>query len=388
MAALWVAAIIFVSGCSHHMAQPVGLSAGSIEIPSGSVMIVIDDPRSERRRLGAGSPAYNAPFSYARNPALHRATARIAARHELQVITHWPLQNLRVHCIVIDAPDPQTLLALEADPEIRWVQSFNEFQTQSAVAPKITAGFSRILRDLPGAAEGVTIAVVDTSIDSEHPALDGSAIVQRNFAGSAGHFNAEPHGTAVVGLLSAQPKPSSRVAGLAHAAQVRVLRACWQTSAAATGMCNTLTLALALDAAIDLSPEVLNLSLTGGPDPVLDALLEKLLARGTIVIAAFDEARPVDARFPLPHAGVVYAYGGADAPSTLNDRQQASFVMPAPRHALSLAPMAGYDLVSGHSIAAPHVSAMAARIIAARPRADRDAVLRELRQRLACEQCD
>jgi len=98
-----------------------------------------------------------------------------------------------------------------------------------------------------------------------------------------------------------------------------------------------------LDAAIDLKPEVLNLSLTGGYDRVLEELLSVLLETGTIVIAAYDERRSPKARFPISQPGVVYAYGSVGANvQPVNDE---GTVLSAPRHAMSLAPMAGYDLV-------------------------------------------
>ena len=55
-----------------------------------------------------------------------------------------------------------------------------------------------------------------------------------------------------------------------------------------------------------------------------------------------------------------------------------STVLSAPRHAMSLAPMAGYDLVSGHSIAAPQISALAARLIEGQPDASRMQILSQL----------
>ena len=101
-----------------------------------------------------------------------------------------------------------------------------------------------------------------------------------------------------------------------------------------------------------------------------------LLESGTIVIAAYDERRSPKARFPVSQPGVVYAYGsvGANVQPVNNE----GTVLSAPRHAMSLAPMAGYDLVSGHSIAAPQISALAARLIEGQPEASRKEILSQL----------
>ena len=58
-------------------------------------------------------------------------------------------------------------------------------------------------------------------------------------------------------------------------------------------------------------------------------------------------------------------------------------VLRAPRDALSLAPMAGYELVSGHSIAAPQVSALAACLMARDLGADRMTIAARLQRWLS-----
>ncbi|MEM8548949.1 MAG: S8 family serine peptidase, partial [Pseudomonadota bacterium] len=209
----------------------------------------------------------------------------------------------------------------------------------------------------------VSIAVIDTAAVMDHPDLLRSSLMTRNFAGRRGNPEEEQHGTAVVGLIAAIASHDQGLNGAAPGADVHLLRGCWQ-SAQGPGRCNTLTLALALDAAIDLQPDILNLSLTGRNDRFLDELLTILLANGTLVIAAHDDERAPSARFPLDHDGVVYAYGVADGEGV---RTAISAPTPnllfAPRHAVSLAPMGEYDLVSGHSIATPQLAAMAARLI-------------------------
>jgi len=279
-------------------------------------MIVIDDPRSERRRRGIGSPGYSANLAYHDDPTLKRAAERLALDHDLTLVSQWPLRNLAVHCLVVEVPSPQALQALQQDSRVRWLQPFNEFSTQSVTTspPSITKpNIRQLFSSLDEQGAGVTIAVVDTAIDQSHPDLSGSSIRQTNFAGSRGRPTEEEHGTAVVGLIAAQASTPQGVTGFAREANVQVLRACWQPQGKVIGQCNTLTLALALDAAIDLEPAVLNLSLTGRYDRVLEELLGVLLETGTIVIAAYDDmpmARQAQIRHPritpptfsMPHA--------------------------------------------------------------------------------------
>ncbi len=374
-----------LAGCASS-ASVVPAALTSLEAPEGAIMVVIDDPRSERRRRGIGSPGYSANLAYHDDPTLKRAADKLAVDHGLTLVSQWPLRNLAVHCLVVEAPSPQALQALQQDARVRWVQPFNEFATQSTTAAPVNVPKPNIrhwFSTLDGQGAGVTIAVVDTAIDQSHPDLSGSSIRQTNFAGSRGRPTEEEHGTAVVGLIAASASTPQGVTGFAREADVQVLRACWQLQGKLVGHCNTLTLALALDAAIDLEPAVLNLSLTGRYDRVLEELLGVLLDSGTIVIAAYDDERPQTERFPAARAGVVYAYGAANVNSSPQERSVN--ILNAPRHAMSLAPMAGYDLVSGHSIAAPHISALAARLIEGKPDASRDEIVGQLRSWLGAE---
>lgn len=348
--------MVFVAGCA--TTTPVTVPATPIS--TNAIVIVIDDPRGNLRRHGSG-PGYQRPVAYTDDPILSRHADAIASDYGLTVIEQWPLRNLAVHCFVVERPADDVLTAVNADPRVRWSQPFNEMRVQTETSRRSgQAGdclFCEFDAQFRGLGRDVTIAVIDTAVDTAHPDLRRSSVMTQNFAGARGNPDEEDHGTAVVGLIAAVAETETGLTGVAPEAKVHLLRGCWQSSAG-DGRCNTLTLALALDAAIDLQPDVLNLSLTGRRDRVLDELLGVLLANGTLVVAAHDEQRTPEARFPSRQAGVVYAYGIDQTPSPDN-----AGVLFAPRHALSLTPMAGYDLVSGHSIATPQLAAMAARLM-------------------------
>jgi len=81
------------------------------------------------------------------------------------------------------------------------------------------------------------------------------------------------------------------------------LRACWQEAGdRATAVCNSFTLAKALQFAIDQRAEVVNLSLGGPRDRLLERLLDVASARGIVLVAAVD-ADVRDGGFPASHAG-------------------------------------------------------------------------------------
>ena len=112
---------------------------------------------------------------------------------------------------------------------------------------------------------------------------------------------------------------------------------------------------------------------------MLDQLLAVLLSKNTLVVAAYDENRAPEKRFPSPQPGVVYAYGMEGG----SNRRAAKNIFYAPKHAVSLVPGTGYELVSGHSIATPYIVAMAACLISRRPKATRQQIVTHLKQWLS-----
>lgn len=380
--ALLLSFMVFITSCA--ITSPTLVS--ELEDTDQVMMVVIDDPRSERRKLGISGPGYSARFAYDDDPLLHQAAMLVADDHGLTILAEWPLRNLDVHCFAIAQPSDDTLTALENDARVRWVQPFNRFTVEISGAAHLAANEAPIHQFFNNFSErgnNVKVAVIDTSADTSHPDLAQSRITEMNFAGNRGLSIKEAHGTAVVGLIASKPASPEGIAGLANNADVRLLRGCWEDGSG-KGTCNTLTLALALDAAIDLRPAILNLSLTGPYDEVLNQLLTVLLNQNTLIVAAYDENRAAGERFPLPQTGVVYAYG-IDGERTLAAPEN---VLYAPRHAISLAPNAGYELVSGHSIAAPHVTAMAACLIDHNPNADRQQIVSSLQEWLSGSQRD
>lgn len=327
------------------------------------LLVVIDDPRSERRRRGAMGANYDLLINYEQDPVLQRVTREIAQDYHLTVGSQWPIQSLGVHCFLIEKPAADVLAVLNQDKRIRWVQPFNQFQVKSSQATRDLSQDPLKLPQLPYTGKGVDIVVVDTGADTKHPALRSTKLNYRDFAQKRGLGQKEAHGTAIIGLIAAADRDSqSPVKGLVPDADVHHFRGCWQDQDG-KGRCNTLTLALALDAAVSVAPDLLNLSLSGPADPVLEAIVAKLLQQGTVVVSAFDEKRPSNQRFPQAQNGVIYAYGvGHDWPNNVPAQ-----TLLAPANALSLAPNGEYDIFTGHSIATPQLTAMAASLLAGDP---------------------
>ena len=177
---------------------------------------------------------------------------------------------------------------------------------------------------------GVRIALIDTGLDSDHPELRGRVDVQRNFVDAdAQRFQLDRHGTAIAGIIAANADNGVGIVGIAPEARLLALKACWQLQPGRDdARCNSYTLAQALSAAIELKARVINLSLSGPPDPLLSALARQAVRAGIIIVGSQSDGPS----FPgsLEH---VLSVGRSE------DAVVASGVLQAPgREVLTLAP--------------------------------------------------
>lgn len=297
---------------------------------------------------------------------LERQARRIARAHGLVLISDWPMPLVGLDCFVMSVRGAQSVEAAAAavatDPEVSWSEPLHIYRAQGNVAspndplfntqPAASAWQLAALHHAV-TGRGVRVAVIDSRIEAAHPDLVGQVAVLEDFV--IGHpSGAELHGTGVAGVIAAKADNGIGIVGVAPGARLLGLRACWQMAATATAtVCDSLSLAKALNFAIERRVQVINLSLSGPPDRLLDRLLEIGLARGIVVVAAFDRSLP-DGGFPAARHGVIAV---ADAgPLPLPNR-----VYTAPgRDIPTTQPGGRWYLVDGSSYAAAHVSGLIA----------------------------
>jgi subtilisin family serine protease len=195
---------------------------------------------------------------------------------------------------------------------------------------------------------GVKVAVIDSMVDAAQPDLAGQIQTLQDFVPD--HPRApEQHGTGVAGIIAAVADNHIGIAGVAPNARLMALRACWQEGSAGA-VCDTLSLAKALYFAIGHNAQVINLSLSGPPDPLLGRLIDMAVARGAVVVGALDPKAP-DGGFPASHPGVVAV---SDDPAT----PIAGALVAPGREAPTTQPGGRFAFVSGSSYAAAHVSGL------------------------------
>ena len=363
----------------------VGDSAGPTEssvLPavSGGIAAASDDTANERRvmlMLDLGPEHYRAGSDYGGpygdamgEQARLRIARRIAREHGLSVLESWPMQMIGIDCVILSVNDDRPLAAVAAElsalPGVAWAQPLNEFRMQSSAAPAPPARYNdHLFAAQPVAArwqlarlhrfatgKGVTIAIVDSRIDTAHPDLAGQIAASPDFVIPA-RRTAERHGTGVAGIIAARPNNARGIAGVAPGARVLGLRACWERPIGGPTVCDTLSLAKALTYALEKQADVINLSLTGPPDRLLQTLIGVGIQRGVTIVAAVDQARPT-ASFPAFVAGVIPV-----ADERLSAGGPVVYIAPG-RDVPTTKPEGKWSIVSGSSFAAAHVSGLAA----------------------------
>ena len=315
--------------------------------------------------------------------ARRRRAEELARQHGLTLVDDWPMPVLGLDCYVMRYPDRESaeriIANLARDPQVEWAQPVASFEgmatapARSAVdspAPPATGGDALYpvqpagrywhVAELHHQTTGrdIKVAVVDSGIDGSHPDLLGQLAVNANFVDNAA-TPAENHGTAVAGIIAARAG-NGGILGVAPQARLMGLRACWQQPDLAT-RCNSFTLGKALNYAILNGAQVINLSLAGPPDRLLDRLLDVALERGIGVVGAVDPKASGPA-FPASHRGVLAVASqpaaGKPAPAVMAAGDPPLL---APGSDIpTTAPGGRWSFVSGSSYAAAHVSGMLA----------------------------
>ena len=326
------------------------------------VLVMLHLPAPHYRPDSGYSGSYGDDGSHS---ARRRIAEELAKAHGLVLVTDWPMPALGIDCYVMEDPAHGTAAhlveVLSRDKRIEWVQPMSTFHTlgNDPLFPAQPSSKLWHLNELHRVATGrnVTVAVIDSGVEDDHPDLRGQIVLKENFVDGM-PYAAEQHGTAVAGIIAAIAGNGVGIEGVAPNARLMALRACWQGEDGKT-QCNSFTLGKALNFAITHDAQVINLSLGGPPDRLLARLLEAAMKKGIRVVAAVD---PQNADgFPASLSGVL-------AVASLESRGQPAGVLLAPgRDIPTTAPDGRWNFVSGTSYAAAHVTGMVALLDELRP---------------------
>jgi hypothetical protein len=364
-AALLVAAACCLSACATARDTSLPPTSDSVAAQRQVLIMIRQPPPHFRPDDGYGGTYRDEGGAEGRR----RLVLRLGSEYGLELISEWPMPSLAVDCYLMNIAGAQTPAVLierlgrdrrveSAEP----VEIFHTFGHDDPLYPLQPASKLWHLDELHSVATGrqVRVAELDSGVDTMHPDLRGQIVVSQNLVDGTADV-AEWHGTAVAGIIAAKPDNGVGIVGIAPGARLMALRACWQENARqASALCSSFTLAKALQFAISGHAEVINMSISGPRDHLLERLLDAALSDGATVVAAIDpHAR--DGGFPAALPGVI-----AVADERMEVGREHALRAPGIDIPTSV-PGARWEFVSGSSFAAAHVSGLAALLHELRP---------------------
>jgi subtilisin family serine protease len=348
------------------------------------IIVALTDTPDPVPTAGSTPRGYGGLPNYTGGERAAANAAQLAREYRLHEVSAWTIDPLRLRCLLYEIPATMDradlLVRLQHDRRVRLAQPLQNFDTYASpehsdeattTSPSaayndpyisLQHGFSAIDA---GAAQhwasgaGVRVALIDTGVDAKHPDLAGRITAQRDFVtSSADAPDLDRHGTEVAGVIAAVANNRLGIVGVAPRVRVLSYRACWPTQANAdAARCNTFTLAQALGAAIASGADIINLSLGGPRDPLLEQLAGYAVKHGSIVVGAVPPNGRMDG-FPVDVSGVIAVTSVEDP------RASGAAVLAAPgRDILTLEPGGHYDYASGSSLATAHVTGAIALLI-------------------------
>ena len=202
------------------------------------------------------------------------------------------------------------------------------------------------------------VAVIDSGVDPSHPEIAGA--VQGAF-NAVGDRSPKPdaHGTAVAGIIGAR----ARLLGVAPNVRLLAARAFFKEPGSKKPLTTTYILLRAIDWSFTNKARVLNLSFTGPHDDAVRNALVAAHRKGVILVAAAGNAGPrAPAAYPAAYRQVLAITALDKANRLYKKANQGSYVTAAAPGVNVLAPIprGGYDVKSGTSFAAAHISGLIA----------------------------
>jgi type VII secretion-associated serine protease mycosin len=221
---------------------------------------------------------------------------------------------------------------------------------------------------------GVTVAVLDSGVDGNHPDLAGQVLPGVDLVDASSDGRADPvgHGTTVAALIAGRNDDDHGVVGLAPRAKILPVRVLNRENR----YDDATTVANGLRWAVDHGARVVNLSLGGtGTSEALAEALDYAFDKDVVVVACtgnITPPAPTQVWYPAREPGVLAVAGlshdEGDEPLWTSSITGPQTVLAAPAADLFGARPGGYWRVQGTSFAAPLVTATAALVRSRWPR--------------------
>lgn len=281
---------------------------------------------------------------------------------------------------------PQIIQQLRKDPLVDYAEANAVYRNKFTVNDPRSAdqrGLAMIgmakAWDITQGDPRVTIAVVDTGVDLEHPDLKAKLVPGYDVInqGTTPPRDGNGHGTHASGIAAAITDNKVGIAGVAGRCKLMPVRALDDEGAG-----NGMDVATGVIWAVDHGANVINLSL-GGPEPneTLERAIQYALMRNVPVVVAMGNESVGEARYPAASPGVI-AVGSVDSTRTLSSFSNygpwmtvvapgSQIMSTMPTYGVYMTTTEGYrndyDFMDGTSMAAPMVAGVVALIKSRHP---------------------
>lgn len=299
-----------------------------------------------------------------------------AAAAGFTIVRESSLGALELRVVVLRAGSATTrsLAKLQSlDPD--GIYDFNHIYIESGPVTSASAAAQAPAPDGgnadSAAARATRVGLIDSGVDATHEVFSSLGVHQH---GCADQILPHEHGTAVASLMV------GRAMSFHGAASGSELYAADVYCALPTGGAAEVV-AEAFSWLVEQGVPVINVSLVGPPNRVLEAVVERVIARGHIVVAAVGNDGPAaPPLYPAAWPGVIGVTGVDAHGHVLVEAErglQVKFAAPAAQMAAARRP-SGYVLVRGTSFAAPIVAGLLALKLSAPDRAAAEGAVRSL----------
>jgi subtilisin family serine protease len=236
--------------------------------------------------------------------ALAPSPASLAIAHRLgyAVVERLPLKELGLSAVVLRGPSgltaDQALGRLQAaDPKGGY--SLNPIYAMTGQVGAPTRPASGVLKRAaaPADAGAVAVGLIDTGVFAKHPALAAAHLEQQGFA--PGGLTPATHGTAVASIAAGQAGPFH---GVAPGSRIYVADVYGKTGVGGSAV----AVAEGIDWLVLKGAPVINVSLVGPSNRLMEAAVEAAIGKGVIVVAAVGNDGPNSPPlYPAAYRGVL-----------------------------------------------------------------------------------
>ncbi len=311
----------------------------------------------------------------------------VAQNYGLQVSGRWILELLDARLVRFRIPDgrpvPQVVAAMSGDVRVISPQPNFYYRPQTGNSTLAPADLQYALAkvDVTSAhrianGRGARVAIIDSVVDGTHPDLTGA--VEATFdASGPGRSASDDHGTAIAGIISAR----GMLQGVAPEAKLLSVGVYERSASDGAPAATTSNLLRGLDWALAHRANVINMSLAGPADSLLERGVAAASSGNAIIVAAAGnggaDAPPA---FPAAYGSVIAVTAIDVADRLYASANRGSYIAVAAPGVDVLTPGLdhAHQLQTGTSFAAAHVSGIVALLLDRNPGLSGEQVRRAL----------